>query len=187
MNILINNFGYILAGYLFYAGVKSLYVKYETEKTKYRLYAIRDKVRKEAIDQKGHNRMMFQFLDYTISKNVGKLEELSIWLILYYAFKHVDDVEMQRKFEIFQKDIDKDQHFSVYFEELSDVMSKYIKNKSMISYNSVRFILKTVSYTLTILSQVSQHVKSGNDRLSQVKHYVERSTRLPELSAVEVC
>ncbi len=130
IEFIIKHFAEILIVAFVYSFIKDRYVSHLTLKTQYRIYALRDKVRRIAIDNPKYEEGVFSYLDSTCSKAIGDISRYDILIAGYYSVKErlfgtalvQDDDKMVRA-------VEQNKLFKKCLEEYRNIISTFTKKR----------------------------------------------------------
>lgn len=186
INFIIIYFPYILLIAIIYRLIKSCWISYITLQTRYKIYKLRDKIRRIAIDNPKHDPKTFEYLDISLSKGTNILSKLNFWVMVYLVFKHRIGDSVVEKHRIVEKVLHKDSDFHEAYVEYNSIFKEYILCKSCGSI--ILFLVPAIVLVLPIrlLGTMNKSINHLVKRIPPIKDWPKYVSVLPETSNADI-
>ena len=149
---------------------RKMHQKNEQLKFKYKVYALRDKIRYKAITGEiDPNHWLFDYYDNTFSKAISRSYYITLLSVLVLNFKHQDEEELHKFSKKLIKETEKEPVFREIYYEYLNALLHYIVMQHMVS---MKFIIKPVALPII-----------GAKKLSEIlEKYMKNLLYFPETS-----
>lgn len=157
-----------------YWRLRNLFYNWLTLKYKYRLYALRDKTRRYAIEKKinQHDRF-FDYLDTTICVSINSLSFLNIVTVVILFNRHKDQSDIIEISEMIGSATEKNKYAKELYDEYNSILNGFILSKHYMIKYLIFFMFNFVFQILKIKLKFNTFKRNAINSLSV---YPETST-----------
>lgn len=167
-----------------YFELKSIRSKTIVTKSRYRLFALRDKLREHVMEERiKKNNWVFDYIDSTLTKTCDDLDWLNIWRALVVLLTDRNDIKFERARDHLENELKKSKNIFLreIHEEYADILLEYILEKHNFIFGCARLFFKIVRNIPIIFRSL---IKPINQIKKIVKHGVKELTESPETSTL---
>lgn len=135
------------------------YKHYVAHKYKYKIYALRDKLRDKAIDGLIKREWYFSYLDDVLSRHVSELETVNIWAIIMLSYKRRNDkvvIDFRNRLNFA---LEKNEEFKNIYKEYLSTIGQFFIRKHLITFILITITGLPVINSFLIASSYYQRIK----------------------------
>jgi hypothetical protein len=163
---------FLIAG-IAYWRIRNLYYKSLALKYKHKLYALRDKTRRYAIEKKiSPNSKFFDYLDTSICVTIKELDYLNLLTVLLLSRRHRNDKKVKEFGRALEHITEQNKYAKELFAEYGVILVDYVGKKHYI----IRFCLKSTLSLLYRILNAKKQVGEISDRIQSLRTYPETSS-----------
>jgi len=157
---------------LIFAWVKYKY--FIAHKFKYRLYALRDKLRNSVIEGKIKKEWYFYHLDNVLSRQINELDTINIWAVIGIYLRHKNNKDIN----VFRSKIDAilvaSPEYASLYAEYSKIIAQFFLRKHFITF--LFLMLTSIPFIGSFLVASNYYQKLR----ASFKEKIEELIKLPE-------
>lgn len=173
---MINTINVLIVVLVFLLGywiIRNLYYGALTVEYKHKLYALRDKLRRYAIDKKikGHDEF-FDYMDSSICVTIRELDTINIVtaLWLYNKYKHLSIIKQYQN--IIDNNIQSNEFSKELYNEYGTIIVDYLRRKHYILSSIIYFIINIIVSWV----RLNRAIDYSKEAIQQIRVYPETSS-----------
>jgi hypothetical protein len=141
--------------------IRNLHFHRVIKRYKFKLYALRDKLRMQLINGKvNENSPAFDFMEYSVSKSIQYLDCLNIYTLIFLSMK----VRKEDDFIKFEREISKelknDEALNGYFNELNSLIYEFLKKRFVVTHYIVHVLRLYIIGSNAIVQSIMSSLQS---------------------------
>lgn len=140
---------------------RNLHFRRLTTQYRFKLYALRDKLRMELINGKiDNNSETFNFLEYSVSKSIQYLDYLNIYTLLILSIKAHKDKNYIEFAKNISKKLSEDTILLNYYFELNQIIYEFLKKRFIISRSIVHILKMYLIGSIVIVQILTSYLEN---------------------------
>lgn len=121
---------------------RQLTQNYNERKFRYKLFAIRDRLRRLEIEGKiDHKNRIFDFYDLSLSKMINESYYITAFYVIMLSIKQKDNVKLNQIKALIDLETDKIPELKVIRQAQTKAVAKYIRNQHFVTFILLKFLL----------------------------------------------
>lgn len=140
---------------------RNLYHRRLITKHRYKLYAVRDGLRRVVIEgQAKKDSWIFNYLDSSISKSIQYLDCLNLYTLISLAYKLRNSDEF-KEFDIqIKENLANENYFQEYYDEYNSIMTSFIRSKHHLTFFILRLGFESILMSYEVVQGIRYFIKN---------------------------